>query len=238
MQRVERLGPDEPGGRKAGKLRMPAGRHLLAGELTHLERSPMDFKLLLKRLLGRPTCLMASGARLGRTARIINIGRHSNQIDIGSGSVINGELLVFAHGGSIHIGEWCFVGEGARIWSAGMIDIGHRVMISHNVNIFDNLTHPLSAEMRHRHFHRIATFGHPKSVDLGERNVRIFDDVWIAAGATVLRGVTIGRGAIVGAGSVVTHDVAPWTVVGGNPARVIGHLEPEEQATLPAKSDN
>lgn len=183
---------------------------------------------MLQRLLGKPTCMMASGARLGRAARIINIGQQSSQIRIGAGSIINGELLVFAHGGHIDIGEWCYVGDGTRIWSAAAIEIGNRVMISHNVNIFDNLTHPLSAELRHRHFHHIATAGHPKAIDLGERRVTICDDAWIAAGATVLRGVTIGRGAVVGAGAVVTRDVEPWTVVGGNPARVLRHLSPEE----------
>lgn len=187
----------------------------------------MHFKLLLRRLLGKPTCVMGENARLGRTARIINIGRDSSLIRIGSGTIIDGQLLVFAHGGRIAIGDWCFVGEGTRIWSAGSIDIGHRVMISHNVNIFDSLTHPLSARLRHLHFHHIATLGHPESVDLSEKPVSIGDDAWIAAGATILRGVTVGEGAIVGAGSVVTHDVEPWTVVGGNPAAVLRRLAPE-----------
>jgi acetyltransferase-like isoleucine patch superfamily enzyme len=44
-----------------------------------------------------------------------------------------------------------------------------------------------------------------------------------------MKGVRIGRGAIVSAASVVTKDVEPWTVVGGNPARVIGELNPEEE---------
>jgi acetyltransferase-like isoleucine patch superfamily enzyme len=47
------------------------------------------------------------------------------------------------------------------------------------------------------------------------------DDVWIGYGATVLSGVTIGQGAIVAAGSIVTHDVAPYSIVGGNPAKLI-----------------
>lgn len=46
--------------------------------------------------------------------------------------------------------------------------------------------------------------------------------------AIILKGVTIGEGAIVGAGSVVTKDVPPWTVVAGNPARVVKKLEIEE----------
>lgn len=57
---------------------------------------------------------------------------------------------------------------------------------------------------------------------LPDRPVVIEDDVWIGAGTTVLPGRRIGRGSIVGAGSVVTRDVEPWTIVGGNPAQVIG----------------
>ena len=53
------------------------------------------------------------------------------------------------------------------------------------------------------------------------RPVRIGDKVWVGANATILPGVTIGDGAIVAAGAVVTKDVAPRTVVGGVPAKVI-----------------
>ncbi|NKS84722.1 hypothetical protein GS571_03705 [Rhodococcus hoagii] len=49
----------------------------------------------------------------------------------------------------------------------------------------------------------------------------IGNDVWIGAGATVLSGIAIGDGAIVGAGSVVSRDVEPYSIVVGNPARVI-----------------
>ena len=51
--------------------------------------------------------------------------------------------------------------------------------------------------------------------------VVICDDVWVGYGAIILSGVTIGQGAIIGAGAVVTKDVAPGTIVGGNPAKFI-----------------
>lgn len=50
---------------------------------------------------------------------------------------------------------------------------------------------------------------------------RIGNDVWVGAGAVVLRGVTIGDGAVVAANAVVTRDVAPYAIVGGVPAREI-----------------
>ena len=54
-----------------------------------------------------------------------------------------------------------------------------------------------------------------------ENAVTIGHDVWIGHGATVTPGVTIGNGAVIGAGAVVTHDVAPYTIVAGVPARVL-----------------
>ena len=51
--------------------------------------------------------------------------------------------------------------------------------------------------------------------------IKVCDDVWIGYGATILSGVTIGQGAIIAAGSVVVKDVEPYSVVGGNPAKLI-----------------
>ena len=56
--------------------------------------------------------------------------------------------------------------------------------------------------------------------------VIIADKVWIGMGAMILPGRIIGEGAVVGAGSVVTRNVEPWTVVAGNPARVIRQILP------------
>ncbi|WP_297048812.1 DapH/DapD/GlmU-related protein [uncultured Desulfovibrio sp.] len=58
--------------------------------------------------------------------------------------------------------------------------------------------------------------------------VIIEEDVWIGANCVITPDVRIGRGAVVGAGAVVTHDVAPFSVVGGVPAKVIGRRGQEE----------
>jgi maltose O-acetyltransferase len=50
----------------------------------------------------------------------------------------------------------------------------------------------------------------------------IGNNIWIGTRAIILPGVRVGDGAIIGAGSVVTKDVAPYTIVGGNPAKVVG----------------
>lgn len=185
----------------------------------------MNIDRLVQRLLGRATCRLGHRARLMGSARIRNILGRESAIQVGSHSIVGGELLVFAGGGEIRLGDWCYVGEGARLWSAGSIQVGDRVLISHGVNIFDNLTHPLSARARHLQFAAIATRGHPVDVDLEPRPVKVGDDVLIGANAIVLRGVSIGEGSVVGAGSVVTRDVAPWTLVAGNPARPVRQLQ-------------
>jgi len=60
--------------------------------------------------------------------------------------------------------------------------------------------------------------------------VVIGDNVWIAARSIIMKGVTIGDGAVVCAGSVVATNVAPNTMVGGSPARLIQRLEPPNGA--------
>lgn len=160
---------------------------------------------------------------------IINPCKDKDRIIIGSYCHIRGELFVFGHGGEILIGDYCYLGHNSRIWSAKSIRIGDRVLISHNCNIFDNDTHPLDPGERHQQFRQIITSGHPAQIDLKEKEVILEDDVLVGANATILKGVTIGKAAIVAAGSVVTKDVPPWTIVAGNPARVVRQLQANEQ---------
>lgn len=188
-------------------------------------RFRFNIPTLLRSLAGKPTLRLGAGSSLSHRARVLNASTTSDNIVVGSYCRIEGELFVCAHGGSIRVGDWCFIGPETRVWSAGEVVIGDRVLISHGCNIMDSLTHPIDAAVRHRHFRDIMLSGHPKNIDLDERPIVIGDDAWIAAGAIVLRGTSIGQGAIVAAGAVVTQDVPAWTVVAGNPARVVRALE-------------
>lgn len=87
------------------------------------------------------------------------------------------------------------------------LSIGDRVSIGPNV---------ILALTQHANYSNINQYINKKPF-----SITIEDDAWIGAGAIILPGVTIGTGAIVGAGSVVTHSVESYTVVAGNPARVI-----------------
>jgi maltose O-acetyltransferase len=81
----------------------------------------------------------------------------------------------------------------------------------------------------------ILTLGHdPQSPEFTDKggDVIIGDKVWIAYRAIILPGVTIGEGAVVGAGAVVTKDLEPYSIVAGNPAKVIKKLNPNVTYTL------
>ena len=134
-------------------------------------------------------------------------------------------MIVFKHGGEITIGDHCFVGSNSKIWSAKKIHIGDRVLISHNVNIIDNNSHPLNAAERHKDFVHIFNIGLQDDVYLNEKEIIIEDDVWIGFNSTIFKGVRIGKGAIIGACTIITQDVPPYAVVVGNPPRIIKYAD-------------
>lgn len=111
-------------------------------------------------------------------------------------------------GKNLHFGKRVFVNSGCKFQDQGGIFIGDDVLVGHNCMIA-TLNHAEDPEHRGDMI--------PKSVHVGNK-------VWIGANSTILPGVTIGEGAIIAAGAVVTKDVAPMTVVGGVPARLIKTL--------------
>lgn len=145
----------------------------------------------------------------------------SGQIILGDYVICNAELYCFLGNGIISIGDYSYIGQNSRIWALKSIHIGKRVLISHNVFIVDNLTHPMDPQMRHQQY--MAKYGYPfpQNINLEEKEIIIEDDVWIAANVIILSGVHIGKGAVIGAGSVITKNVAAGSVVAGNPAKVL-----------------
>lgn len=114
------------------------------------------------------------------------------------------------YGYNIKIGSRSFINYGGILLDVAPITIGFEVLIATNVQIL-TATHPLDAARRR------AWWEYAKPISIG-------DGVWIGGGAIILPGVAIGENAVVGAGAVVTRDVAPNTVVVGNPARVARQL--------------
>jgi acetyltransferase-like isoleucine patch superfamily enzyme len=116
--------------------------------------------------------------------------------------------------GSIEIGDDVTMGIGvALVASESRIIIGNKVMLGPHVMIIGG-DHNTSVIGRFMYDVR-------EKRPQDDQDVVIEDDVWICAGAVILKGTRVGRGAIVAAGAVVNRDVLPYTVVGGVPARVI-----------------
>ena len=138
-----------------------------------------------------------------------------NGISIGENTlVMHGSVLhVYNFRGIPHsgisIGRESLIGEYNVIRGQGGVTIGDRVYTSPMVqiiavnHIFDDPERPFIEQ------------------GITAKGVVIEDDVWIGSGAVITDGVRIGRGSVVAAGAVVTKDVAPHTVVGGVPARLI-----------------
>jgi hypothetical protein len=121
------------------------------------------------------------------------------------------------------LGDYSYVMQGCMNWCAR---IGKFANIAASVRI-NATNHPVERPTLHHFTYRAADYfeGAADEADFfaarRAKAVTLGHDVWIGHGATVLPGVTIGDGAVVGAGAVVSRDVAPYTVVGGVPARLI-----------------
>jgi len=165
-------------------------------------------------------------SRVFEQARVYNLSKDKNRIRIGENTHIRAELHLFAYGGEIIIGDNCYLGDGTRIWSGEKVSIGNDVLISHNVNIVDSNSHELDHHERSEGFRNLILNGHPtEKGSILTAPITIENHVWISFNVCVLKGVTIGEGAIVAAGSVVTKDVLPFTIVAGNPARIVKYLK-------------
>jgi acetyltransferase-like isoleucine patch superfamily enzyme len=110
--------------------------------------------------------------------------------------------------------------------------LGNHVLVSWNVVLMDCYREPLDPEQR-RSYRLDVAEGRVPSTRAPARPIHVGDNVWIGFGSCILPGVSIGEGSIVGARSVVTEAVPPYTIVAGNPARVVRTLEwPRTHAVL------
>lgn len=112
--------------------------------------------------------------------------------------------------GEIDVKAWGTNGEGLEI--GNYVSIAEKVTFllggNHNIDTF--MTYPC----------KVKFFGHQIEAKT-KGKIKIEDDVWIGYASIILSGVKIGQGAVVAAGSIVTKDVPSYSIVGGNPAKVI-----------------
>lgn len=137
-----------------------------------------------------------------------------------------GAFSYLSSAGGLEIGDDVYVGKFCTIQCNGRI--GNGVLIANNVGIVGARDHDMrevGVVVRNSRW-----IGNTDDLARDPKNaVDVGPDVWIGFGATIVSGITIGRGAIVAAGAVVTKDVAPYDIVGGNPAKPVGRRFDEAQ---------
>lgn len=106
------------------------------------------------------------------------------------------------------VGDWSAIGEDAFIYNLGKVTLGEKVTVSQRAHLCAG-THDYT----------------DPAMPLLKPPIAVADQVWICADAFVGPDVAVGQGAVVAARAVVVKDVEPWTIVAGNPARVIKRRE-------------
>lgn len=145
-------------------------------------------------------------------------------LSIGAFSIIEGRI-VFEGNANVRIGERTFIGS-SLIDAYTSVNIGNDVLISWGCDILDHDSHTLEFKLRKNDvldwYHGCKDWTYVKNAP-----VTINNKVWIGLRCIILKGVSIGEGSVVAAGSVVIRDVPSWTLVGGNPARILRQLPRE-----------
>ena len=164
------------------------------------------------------------GKNLDLSARSGCSAERPGSVTIGDDCRVFGTLQTQGDG-NIRIGSHTCIYLDTVIGSVNSIRIGSCVIISNHVHIYDNNNHPTDPGCRHQMC--LDGFeGDPwRWKHSASAPIVIEDDVWIGEYAAVLKGVTIGKGAIVASHAVVTKDVPPYTIVAGNPARVVKEID-------------
>jgi phosphonate metabolism protein (transferase hexapeptide repeat family) len=130
------------------------------------------------------------------------------------------------------LGDYSYLGENCDVADAA---IGKFTAIANSVRI-GAPNHPMARASQHRFTYcpeyYDATAARDRDFFAERRGDRVIvgNDVWIGHAAILLPGVTVGDGAVIAAGAVVSRDVAPYTIVGGVPARAIRRRFPDHVA--------
>jgi len=161
----------------------------------------------------------------------VSIKPGKKYLKVGDDSMIDCQITFESQEGEVIIGDRCFIGA-SHLIARSKIEIENDVFIAWGGYLYDHDSHSLDYKERQQDIQQ-QLLDHRAGVNfinnknwstVNSRPIRICSHAWIGMNCTILKGVTVGEGAVVGAGSVVTKDVPAWTVVGGNPARIIKEL--------------
>jgi len=136
-----------------------------------------------------------------------------NNFVLGNDSTIEDFCTINNGVGDVLIGDRTRIGMSNVL--IGPVTIGNDVMMAQNI-VLSGLNHG---------YEDINTVPHKQPVT--KKKITIEDEVWIGANVVIVAGVTIGKHAVIAAGSVVTKNIPSYSVVVGNPAKVIKQYNPQ-----------
>lgn len=136
-----------------------------------------------------------------------------SKIVIGDRTLISSFVIFRTYGGSITIGDSCFVNSFSALYGHGNLIIGNNCLIGPQVTVI-----PVNYGFKDRDIPFREQTPTKKGITIG-------DDVWIGAGVTIVDGCAIGNGCVIGAGAVVTKSIEPYSIVAGVPAKKISARE-------------
>lgn len=154
---------------------------------------------------------------------------------VGKDSILYNHNIFESETGYISIGDRVFINSNTQLISVNKIEIGNDVLISWGCTIYDHNGHSLDfRERENDHQMHLMNFKLKRNLLLNKNwqvvksaPIIIEDNVWIGMYVVILKGVTIGTGSVISACAVVTESVPPWSIVAGNPAKVIRTLRRE-----------
>ena len=176
-----------------------------------------------------PNAKVKAIVRLPRSSTINYYGiaiKENCKVEVGESSQIGGSLSFDRADGFIRIGDRVFMN--GSIVCAEKVELGDDILIAWGVTIVDHNSHSISFSQRANDVTDWQA-GRKDWTHVKIKPVKICDKAWIGFNSIILKGVTVGEGAVVAAGSVVAKDVPPWTVVAGNPARIIREIPLHER---------
>jgi len=189
-------------------------------------------KRILNRLFRKKSFTIVGTFEIGSNTKLdthlISWNSVENQVIVGADSLINCKIYFEKSDSELSIGSRTFIGGGTKLVSAKSITIGDDVLISWGVSIVDHNSHAIEFSKRKDD---VTNWGNGIKdwTYVKMEPVVIGNKCWIGFDVIILKGVQLGEGCIVGAGSVVTKSFPAWSIIGGNPAKLIRTLAEDER---------